>query len=178
MEEGIWARDLGHRRASCEEEGGGEGDASRSQSAPKTAGHQNQEEAWDSLSPTPPTPALVGTSPADTITLDLPWPSSLQRHGAVRSWAWMPRLSQRAPGEPRHTDPLLRWQRAPGEPWARAALFCMPPPLSLLSSHRCSAPPLGPAVLLGQHLCLRVLSAVSSLLKNFLGGPTTWHVGS
>ena len=113
VEEGIWARDLGHRRASCEEEGRGEGDASRSQSAPKTAGHQNQEGAGAASLPRPPTPALAGTSPADTITLDLPWPSSLQRHRTVRSWAWMPRPSQ----------------RALDEPWAGAASPSNPPPL-------------------------------------------------
>ena len=98
------------------------------------------------------------------------------------------RLQWAPQGEPRHTDPLLRSQWAPGEPWARAALLCMPPPLSLLSSHRCSAPPSGPVVLLGQHLCLRVLLRSSRLSlhyfyllkKIFLGGPPlgTWDFSS
>ena len=63
VEEGIWARDLGHRRASCEEEGRGEGDVSRSQSAPKTAGHQNQEGAGAASLPRPPHPCPRGHQP-------------------------------------------------------------------------------------------------------------------
>ena len=69
VEGGIWARDVGHRRVSSEEEGGGEGDASRRQRAPKTA--SQPAEPGRGPGQLLPHPALTGTSPADTLILDL-----------------------------------------------------------------------------------------------------------
>lgn len=163
---------------------------SRSQSSGKTARHQDGEDPrhQDREEPRAASPR-PRPRPRPRPHPDLGPPAS-RGAGPPAPVAWMPRPWHRAPGAPARGPPA-QVAAAPGQAVGRASSALRSARLlpSHCSHHTGAAPPLGPAVLRGQHPCLSVLLRSSRLplhyfyllkkkIKKILGGPHQGNLSS